>query len=31
MFKNMGGNVPDGNFLIGSFPDTDIFTITKRL
>ena len=29
MFKNMGGNVPDGNFLIGSFSDTDIFTITK--
>ena len=31
MFKDMGGSVPDGNFLIGGFPDTDIFTITKSL
>ena len=22
MFKNMGGNIPGGNFLGGSFPDT---------
>ena len=24
MFKNMGGNIPGGNFLGGSFPDTAI-------
>ena len=24
MFKNMGGNIPGGNFLGGSFPDTVI-------
>ena len=31
MFKNMGGNVLDRDFLGGSFPDTDVFTTTKSL
>ena len=31
MFKNMGGNVLDRDFLSGSFPDTDVFNTTKSL
>ena len=31
MFKNIGGNVQGGDFLGGSFPDTNIFATAKSL
>ena len=31
VFKNMGGNVKGGTFLIGSFPDTNTFVTTESL
>ena len=31
LFKNMGRNVQGGNFLGGSFPDTNIFATAKSL
>ena len=31
MFKNKCGNIPGGNFLGGSFPDTEFFHPTFKL